>query len=114
MEIDRSRAGEVDEVLFYILWPDDRRSRIRFMDCYALEAKMNFGVVAEETVLSATEQVETDGIRLLRDKWGRVGVDLAEVKCFTFETNSTASIINVYARFWVSEPENQPAGHEGL
>lgn len=106
VEIDRRRPGEADEVILCLVWPNERRSRLRFSDCYALETKMNFGVVALETVRAAVERDDTDELRVLREKWTKMGVDVSDLRCFTIETNSTASTINVYARAWVRESEN--------
>jgi len=100
IEIDRRRPGTADEVSISMLWPDDRQSQIRFQECYALDAAMNFGVVAEETVRSATECDDTDELRRIRGKWRGLGVDLSALKSFTIETNSTASTITVLARAW--------------
>src|SRR4051812_47413904 len=106
IEIDRRRPGEADEIVMSVLWPDERRSRIRFVECYALEAKMNFGIVATETIRTATERDDTEALRALREKWARLGADLGDVKSFTIETNSTASTIQVFARSWLCEFEN--------
>lgn len=106
IDIDRRRPGEVDEVVITVVWPDETRSTIRFTDCYALDARMNFGVVASESVRSAEEIDDDDVLVAVRSKWSRLGVDLSDVKCFAFETNSTASHIRVYARAWVAEPGN--------
>src|SRR5262249_13509447 len=97
IEIDRRRPGEADEVILAMLWPDERRGRIRFFGCYALEARLNFGVVAEETVRTAMELDDIEKLKSIREQWSRLGVDLATLKCFSIETNSTASTINVYA-----------------
>ena len=101
IEIDRRQPGIVDEVRLSILWPDDRRSDITFLECYGLEARLNFGVVAAETVRSACERSDSDELRRLRDKWS--GVDLSSLKSFAIETNSTASMLVVYARSWIDQ-----------
>jgi len=106
IEIGRRRPGETDEVVVMVMWPDERRSRVRFVECYGLEAKMNFGVVAAETVRSAIELDDTDALRSLREKWVHLRVDLSRIKCFTIEMNSTASSVSVYALRWVCEFEN--------
>ena len=90
IEIDRGRPGAADEVRFSMLWPDDRHSEIRFLDCYALDARMNFGVVAAETVRSVIERDDTDTLRRIRDIWRNSGADLSALRSFTIETNSTA------------------------
>jgi hypothetical protein len=58
--IDRCRPGAADEVIIAMLWSDERRTRIRFFGCYGLEAKLNFGIVAGETVRAAMEIDDID------------------------------------------------------
>lgn len=100
LAIDRRQPGDADEVLMVIAWPNGRRSSIRFLQCYALSATMNFGVVAAETVRSASERADDEELRQHRAKWARLGVDLSALKKFTLETNSTASTIVVFALRW--------------
>jgi hypothetical protein len=100
IEIDRRRPGVADEVIFTILWPDDRRSRIAFLECYAMDARLHFGVVARESVRSVTESEDTAELQLIRGKWRTLGVELSALKSFTIETNSTASSITVSAKSW--------------
>jgi len=112
VEIDRTRPGAADEISLSMLWPDDRPSRIRFLECYALDARMNFGVIAAETVRSAIERDNTDELRRIRDKWRSIGVDLSALKSFTIETNSTASTITIFARDWIADPDSRAATGE--
>jgi hypothetical protein len=108
--VDRRQPGKVDQVVVSIRWPDERRSRITFTDCYALDAKLNFGIVATEAVLWAVELQESDALGEIRQRWSRLGVDLSSLKCFRIETSSTASTINVYAHSWSIgplEPDNE-------
>jgi hypothetical protein len=106
LRIDRRRAGHVDEVMLTMMWPDERRTRIRFVGCYSLDAKMNFGVVASETVRSATEREDSGELNALRAKWKPLGVDLSSLRSFSIETNSTGSFLTVYCQGWVEELEN--------
>ena len=108
IEIDRRRPGENDEVLLRVVWPDNQRERIRFFGCYGLEASLNFGMVAAETVVTADEFADTEGLKTIRDNWGRLGVDLATLKCFSIEMNSTASKIAVYAQGWSRDHDRDP------
>lgn len=106
IEIDRRRPGIADEVVFSMLWPDDRRSQIVFMDCYAVYARMGLGVVAAETVRSAIERDDSDELRRIRDKWRGLGVDVSSLKDFTIETSPTASTITMCARTWREQLED--------
>lgn len=100
IEIDRRRPGLADEVSLSMRWPDDRYSQIKFLECYGLEAMMNYGVIAAETVRTAVERDDTDGLGRIRDRWRNLDVDLSWLRSFTIETNSTASTITVFARDW--------------
>lgn len=100
LSVDRRRAGEADEVALSMQWPDGQRSVIRFIECYALVATMNFGVVAEETVRQATDSGDAEELRQHQARWSRLGVELSDLRMFTIETNSTASTISVFARGW--------------
>lgn len=102
--IDRQRAGEVDEVALVVRWPDGRRERITFFDCYALDAAMNFGIVAAETVRTADELDDTEKLQRVRAVWRPLGVDLSALRCFRIETNSTASVLEIHAKGWRLEP----------
>ncbi|MBK6918624.1 MAG: hypothetical protein IPH07_14610 [Deltaproteobacteria bacterium] len=101
IEIPRRRPGVADEVLLSMLWPDGHHSTVAFSDCFALIATMNFGIVAAETVRSATEHDDDDDLlQRQRAKWSHLGVDLSGLKRFTLETNSTASTLVVLALAW--------------
>jgi hypothetical protein len=106
IEIDRRTPGEKDEVVLTVRWPDERPGQICFFGCYRLDARLNFGVVAAETVRAAQELDDTDGLGRVREEWSRLGVDLSTLRCFTIETNSTGSVIEVYAQGWRRESSN--------
>jgi hypothetical protein len=106
LRIDRRRAGHVDEVVLTMMWPDERRSQIRFIDCFGLDARMNFGVVADETVHSAVELADSEELQALRAKWKSLGIDLSGLRSFSVETNSTGSLFTIYSRGWVEDLEN--------
>lgn len=97
LNLDRSSPGERDEVVLRVEWPDGRRQTVRFLECYALVAEMNFGVIAEESILGA-RLVEDDRLAEVRRKWAVLGVDLSELRCFALTTNSTASELRIYAK----------------
>lgn len=95
--INREDDEHQDVVTIYVRWPDTTESTISFTNCYGLIAHMNFGVIGIESVRSALVLDNRDDIEEIRTKWWKVGVDLANLKCFEIETNSTASKIEVYA-----------------
>ncbi|MFZ1829200.1 MAG: hypothetical protein WAW42_10625 [Candidatus Competibacteraceae bacterium] len=95
--IDRENAGEQDTIRLSIRWPDESESVVVFSDCYALSAMMNFGVIAPESVLSGEVVGSREDLEEIKQRWSHVGVDLAGLRCYQLETNSTASKILIYA-----------------
>lgn len=98
MTVDRGSPGENDEILLAVEWPDGTQQQIRFVDCYLLEAQMNFGVVAPESIRDARCSKESSQLGEVRERWGGLGVTLDDLKCFEVCTNSTASVIRIFAR----------------
>lgn len=98
MNIDRQQPGERDEVTLLVVWSDERKSKVRFRESYALDAQMNFGVVAPESIRAARCIAESPRLVEMRERWRSLGVDLADLCCFEITTNSTASVIRIFAR----------------
>lgn len=69
IEIDRSNPGESDTVRILIQWPDESQSYVVFSECYFFEAKMNFGVIAEESILGADCNNYDEQILAAQNKW---------------------------------------------
>ncbi len=103
LTIDRRAPGERDEVLLLIEWIDGRKQLVRFTNCYAMEAQMNFGVIAEESILRAGCVSESPRLTEIRGRWNKLGVDLSDLLCFEIETSSTGSKIGIYAKVFVTE-----------
>ncbi len=103
LKIDRRQPGEVDEVVVLIEWPDDRKSVIRFLDCFGMIANLNFGIVASESVLTASESEEFGPFKDRCDRWLKSGGALPNLKMFTIETNSTGGLLHILARGWREE-----------
>lgn len=98
ININRTVPGKKDIIEMLITWPNgSNSSMVEFFDCYAFVANMNFGVVAPETILTAECLYESVELNSIRKKWLQVGIDLQLLKCFKVVTNSTNSIINIYA-----------------
>lgn len=97
INVDRSNAGNSDTVSLVVKWPDGNRNSIVFSDCYLLDAKMNFGVVAEESILEAICFDEGEKISEVKGKWQPLGVKLDSICCYRIITNSTNSQIDIYA-----------------
>lgn len=103
--INRSNPGNNDTITFEIEWPENRgKAKIIFEDVYWANMNLNFGVVAEETILDASvsEEDEHDLLKL-RTRWKGM---LTEVKLrsYKFYLNSTAGEIKIIAvRFKVDK-----------
>lgn len=106
ISIDRTEAGNRDEICVRVRWPDMTISTVIFLDVYVLRSEMNFGVVALESVLSADVVAEREDIAQIRNRWAPLGIPLEDLKCYEIETNSTASKLRIYARaFKVKDDE---------
>jgi hypothetical protein len=58
---------------------------------------MNFGIVACESILTAECFTESEELNTIRKEWAKGGIHLERLKCFKITTNSTNSIISIYA-----------------
>ena len=84
--------------------PDGRKQRICFSDCYALDARMNFGFMGADSIRSAFCKSDGPELAAIRQRWAIMGADLSKLHRFEISTNSTGSTIGIYAmQFEVSE-----------
>jgi hypothetical protein len=97
IEIDRKKPGENDSIKLSIKWPDGNENLVVFSNCYCFDAKMNFGIVAEESILSADCRSDCEEIPVIKNKWAPLGVELDNLLCYTINTNSTNSSIKILA-----------------
>lgn len=102
--IDRQEPGENDQVIVDVCWQNGEKTRLVFIDCYGLEARMNFGVIAPESILDASSIEESQELDEIRKKWNKLGVDLGQLRCFEIRTNSTDSILRIYALRYSQQP----------
>lgn len=84
-------------------WPGGRKSAIRFLDCFGMIASLKFGIIACESVLTASEVEGAGPFKAQCDSWLKAGLALPNLKMFTIETNSTASLLHILARGWREE-----------
>ena len=103
LKVDRRQPGELDEVVVLIEWPDDRKSAIRFLDCFGMIANLCFEIVAPEPILTASETEDVGPFKVQHDMWAKARMVRPNLKLFTIETNSTASLIHILARGWREE-----------
>ena len=103
ISIDRSDSGNSDTVELVVKWPDGTKNRVTFSDCYSFDAQMNFGIIAEETILEAVCLVESDKISEIKRTWQPLGVELDNICCYRINTNSTNSQIEICAKSYTLE-----------
>jgi hypothetical protein len=97
ISIDRRSPGVRDQVRLQVAWPDRNTATLVFRNCYAMLANMNFGIVADERILNASQVDDDAELIALRQRWGSLGVSLDMMRCYRLETSSTASVIRIYA-----------------
>lgn len=97
LEVDRNKPGEIDTVKVLIKWPNGKDEYLIFKECYFFEALMNFGVVAEESILSASCSNDDEKIAEIQRQWATLGVTLNDLLCYKISTNSTNSTLKIYA-----------------
>lgn len=95
--IDRNDPGKNDQIVLIIIWPNKKMSELIFKDCYAFKAKMNFGIIADETILDAEYTEVSEDINEIRRAWIKIGANLNDLGRYKIETNSTNSMILIYA-----------------
>lgn len=105
IQIDRNNPGILDTIIFDINWSVNKgKSKITFEDVYWASFNLNFGIVANETILNAFELEENDEtINRIYTTWNGKINDV-KLKGFKFSLNSTGSeIIIISKRFRVDE-----------
>lgn len=98
LRVDRRNAGKCDEVRLRIVWPHGDEAMLLFRECYAMTARMNFGIIAEERIAGASLIEDDPGLTSIRDRWKPLGVSLEMLRCYRLETSSTSSVIQIYAK----------------
>lgn len=97
--IDRSNPGLKDTISFEIELPEDNGSmNLIFEDVYWSSMNLNFGIIAEETILSAIELNNGNEYLLnFNSNWGDALKDI-QLKFYHFIFNSTGSDIKIISK----------------
>ncbi|EKR63068.1 hypothetical protein LEP1GSC036_0931 [Leptospira weilii str. 2006001853] len=66
---------------------------------------MNFGFIAEESILRASVNNEQEKLYIIKENWKSMGVSLDNLKCYEIETNTTGSLLLIYAIDFQIKPE---------
>ena len=104
--VDRNKPGIIDIVNFEIEWPEGGRVELIFEEAYWAKMTLNFGIVADETILNAFIGDETDqDIINFYSKWKGL-MDNIDLNSYLINLNSTGGIIKIIAnRFKVIEKQ---------
>ena len=96
--IDRSKPGIKDTILFNIEFPDEGKVDFIFEEVYWAKMSLNFGIVAQECILSAftAERDDKDFVRI-SSKWEKF-VDRIKLHCYVINLNSTGGEIKIVAK----------------
>lgn len=98
IQIDRSDPGSKDEIVFEVEWPEKQgKTFFVFNEVYWAIMKLNFGIVARETILDATELENDQDIDILYSKWGGA-LNNVKLGSYRFQLNSTGGEIKIIAK----------------
>jgi hypothetical protein len=95
VKVDRQNPGEQDIVEIAIRLLDDEVVFLRFRNCYLFEAKMNFGIVADESILSASVRNNGKEIEFISNFFFLGQVPIAPILALEINTISTGSKIKI-------------------
>lgn len=94
--INRTNPGKNDSIELKVII-EGNAMIILFEDVYFADIKMNFGVIADESIRYAVINTNDVEITNIQKKWNSVGGELDKLLCFELNTNSTNSLIKIYA-----------------
>jgi hypothetical protein len=101
IELDRNNPGNCDEVKFEIIWPNGEIVDFVFEKVYWTSMKLNFGIVAEETILEAIQLDEqAEELTNLYFKWKGI-LDDVKLNTYKIGLNSTGGEIKIIAKSFV-------------
>jgi len=96
--IDRSNPGYNDMIEMLIIWPSGIENKLTFKDVYFANLSLNFGVVAYESIMTASivDSSDPDLLNVIQ-LWERHYGVILEMSGFEILTNSTGNIIRIFA-----------------
>jgi hypothetical protein len=97
--INRNNPGVNDEIIFEIQWTEQKnKALLVFEEVYMSELKLNFGIVAEETILSAsTLSKDNSYLAEFYTKW-KGAMDDIKLNTYKIDLNSTGGKIIIIAK----------------
>lgn len=105
IKIDRNQPGIEDSIELEVEWPDvEEKSKLVFEDVYFANMNLNFGIIADESILVGYELIENQNdpdLNNLFVRWrGKINLDL---KVYLLKFNSTDSEIKIIAKSFCLE-----------
>ncbi len=98
INIDRNKPGINDNIKFIIEWAEGNKNELVFEEIYWAYMIFNFGIVADETILSACigDDKNIDLIDFY-SKWNG-SMDSVNLNLYMIRLNSTGGIIKIIAK----------------
>lgn len=99
IQIDRTNPGKDDSILFEIEWSEDNEKGILvFEEVYWASMSLNFGIIADESILDAIQLDEHDkDLVSLYSKW-KGAMNEVKLNVYKIELNSTGGEIKIIAK----------------
>lgn len=99
IQIDRTNPGNDDSVLFEIERPEDNEMGVLvFEEVYWTSMNLNFGIIADESILSATQLDEqNEDIIKFYSKW-KGAMNEVKLNTYKIELNSSGGEIKIIAK----------------
>lgn len=98
LRVERDMPGYKDEVVIYIGISEKEEVKLVFKDCFQADLKLNFGVIADETIFDIQQVSDDKELAVLKKKWTQIGGDIEAVNLYVIKTNSTNSILRIFAK----------------
>jgi hypothetical protein len=97
--INRDNPGIKDEIIFEIIWPDnDERVNFVFEDVFWAKMNLNFGIVANETILQGYLLPNSDEDLINFYSLWKDARDKVKLNVYLIELNSTGGTIKIIAK----------------
>lgn len=103
--IDRNSPGINDNISFSLELPEEERINFTFEDVYWSVMELNFGIFADETVLSAFCSVDNDDLTKFYSKWNGLMNDI-KLCFYEINLNSSGGKIKIIAKSFIVKPNN--------
>jgi hypothetical protein len=95
--IDRHNPGKKDEIQFNILFPDKKKvGHFIFEKVYYASFDLNFGIIADETILRVSLLENDEDLAILYSDW-KGHLDHVKLNVYSIELNSTGGKIKIIA-----------------